>query len=453
MKRKTLKVLIIVIVSACIAMAFPGLSASAENLGEFTEGAAIGTVKFYSSTLPITDVELSSGGLPRGVQPTWNEEGVFLTGTPKTAGSYSAEYIVYTNEGAQTATVSFTVTAAPQETETPTATENPAPKSAEMEITKHPFGEFVESGDSRDVKFIARAENADRIVWRLVSPDASNTVQCSEASDYFPGLEVKGLGTDTLILKYVPNSLNGWYVEAQFWSGNTHMESGGAKITIVDSEGNPIGAQSPAAPSTEKPSATAIPAPDDNSLPVDNDAKTANISVQPESVEIKAGDSHTLSVVATSPNNGTLTYQWYSAATDNLNAALPIGGASDASYTIEDASETTYYWAAVWNVKDGKRSQAVFSESAEIKIAVETTPAPLPTEAPEPTAEQRGIGVSNINFQLVLFSAIGLLALIALIGVVVFLRREAKKEELRRDITKEADMSQVSKTTQNKKTK
>lgn len=436
MKRQTWKILMIAILSVCIAMALPGLSALAANLGEFTEGESIGTVKFYSSTLPITDVELSSGGLPRGVQPTWNEDGVYLTGTPKTTGSYSAEYIVYTNEGAQNTTVSFTVAAAPEAT--PTPTEKPAEANlpepgARPEITKHPSGEYVESGDSRDVKFIAKAENAERIVWRLVSPDASNTVQCSEASDFFPGLQVKGLGTDTLILKYVTNAMNGWYVEAQFWNGSTHVESAGAKITVVDSDGNVIGAPAEtAAPApaeeTAKPAETPIPAPDNSGLPVDNDAKTANISVQPASAEINPGDSHTLSVVATSPNNGTLSYQWYSAATDNLNAALPISGASDASYTIENANETAYYWAAVWNVKDGTRSQAVFSDSAEVKLAVVETPMPLPTEAPEPTPEQRGFGAGDINVQLIMFSAIGLLALLALIGVVIFLRKDSKKK-------------------------
>lgn len=438
MKRQALKMIMVVILSVCIAMALPGLSAMAANIGEFTEGESMGTVKFYSSSLPIKEVVRNEGSLPSGVQPTWNEEGVFLTGTPKTAGDYSVEYLVSTSEGTVSATVSFTVKAAPATA--PAATEKPAEEeeeapaapSARLEITKHPSGEYVESGDDRDVKFIAKAENFDRIVWRLVSPDASETVPASDAPDYGPfiGLQVKGLGTDTLILKYVPNSLNGWYVEAQFWSGNTHVESAGAKITIVDSDGNTIGApaETAAPATTTKPAETPIPAPDNNSLPVDNDARTANISVQPESAEIKAGDSHTLSVVATSPNNGSLSYQWYSAATDNLNAALPIGGASDASYTIENASETAYYWAAVWNIKDGVRSQAVFSEAAEVKLAVEVTPMPLPTEAPEPTPAGRGIGGSDINFQLVMFSAIGLLALAALIGVVIFLRKDSKNK-------------------------
>ena len=436
MKKRVLKIGVILILSVCIALTLPGLSASADYLGEFTEGVSIGTVKFYSSTIPVTYVELSSGGLPRGLQPTWNEDGAYLTGTPRTTGNYSAEYLVTTSEGVQTVTVSFNVAAAPAAATTEPAEATPAPTAApraQMEITKHPYGEVVESGDTREVKFKATAENAERIVWRLVSPDASNTVQCSEASDFFPGLEVSGLGTETLILRRVTNAMNGWYVEAQFWNGNTHLESAGAKITIVDSEGNEIGAPAatpaPTAPAaTEKPAVTPIPAPDNNSLPVDNDAKTANISIQPESAEIKAGDSHTFSVLATSPNNGSLSYQWYSAATDNLNAALPIGGASDASYTVENASETAYYWAAIWNVKDGKRSQAVFSESAELKLAVEETPAPLPTQSPEPTPAQRAGLADNINMQLIVFSAIGVLALAALVGVVIFLRKDGKNK-------------------------
>ena len=111
---------------------------------------------------------------------------------------------------------------------------------------------------------------------------------------------------------------------------------------------------------------------------------------------------------------------------DTRDAA--IGGASDASYTIEDASETAYYWAAAWNVKDGKRSQAVFTEAAEVKLAVEATPMPLPTEAPEPSPERSGLIGSDINFQLVMFSVIGLLALAALIGVVIFLRKDSKNK-------------------------
>ena len=79
-------------------------------------------------------------------------------------------------------------------------------------------------------------------------------------------------------------------------------------------------------------------------------------------------------------------------------------------------------------MKDGTRSQAVFTEAAEVKLAVEATPTPLPTEAPEPSPERGGLFSSDINFQLVMFSVIGLLALAALIGVVIFLRKDSKNK-------------------------
>ncbi|MDO4989541.1 MAG: hypothetical protein Q4E45_03450 [Eubacteriales bacterium] len=419
MKKQTLKWALALVLIVCIAAALPGLSAAADNIGSFTVGQDIGTLLVYASPLEIEGCSLSSGGLPSGLKLYWDANGVYLTGKPGTEGGYSAVYTIQTSEGAMDMTLSCTVAPAPEPTPTPT----PEP-SEDIVITKHPSGEFVELGDDRDVKFVARAENYTKIVWRLVSPDTMNTVQASEAPDYFRGLEVSGLGTETLVLKHIPRELDNWCVEAQFWNGQKHVESAGAKIYLVDAEGNPIAA-APTAP----PVATTNPAPtsDPNSstgLPVDDNAKTANISIQPESVEVESGDAHTLSVIATSPNNGSLSYQWYSAATDDINAALPISGASDASYTIEKAEETTYYWVAVWNVKEGVRSQPVFSETAAVRVHGEPTPTPAPTPTPEPTPEPAG--ASTINFQLVMFSIIGLLALAALIAVVVYLRADAK---------------------------
>ena len=46
-------------------------------------------------------------------------------------------------------------------------------------------------------------------------------------------------------------------------------------------------------------------------MPVSAEARTANISIQPMSNELLPGEPYTLSVIATSPNNGTLSYQWY----------------------------------------------------------------------------------------------------------------------------------------------
>lgn len=424
MKKTIFKTLLILTLCFCVAMALPGLSAAAENIGSFTAGEGIGTIQIYNSSLEVTDCVLSSGGLPRGMSATWDAAGVYVSGTPETSGNYSATYTVYTSEGAMDVPISFYVEAAPVPTATPEPT--PTPRAA-MKITKHPTGEYVEAGGT--AKFVARADNADKLVWRLVSPDASNTVQGGEAADFFPGLEVSGLNSETLVLSHIPTSLNGWYVEAQFWSGSNHVESSGAKITIVDENGNAVNATpkptATAAP-TPTPTVTAAPPASGSDLPVDENAEKAVISVQPESIELKPGESYTLSVIASSPNGGSLSYQWYSASADNLNAALPISGATEASYTLTQTDGTAYYWVAVWNAKDGSRSSPVYSDSAEVSIASEE-PVVTPTAPPAEITASRSS--SNVNFQLVLFSIIGVLALAALIGVVIYLRADSKHKD------------------------
>ena len=419
MKKARNKILLVLVLAACIALALPGMCASAENIGTYPVGEEMGWIQFYSSGLPIINCQLYSGYLPSDVEMYWDENGVYITGIPDTAGSYIAEYIVFTEEGAGYANVSFTVTA------------QPVPQ--EMVITKSPTGERVEVGGS--AKFVARAQNAERIVWRIVSNDTTNTVQASEAAQTFPGLQVGGLGTETLVLTNIPQSMDGWRVEAQFWNGNRHAESMGAEITIVDSQGNAVRNQTIAPPEPTAPQfnfQTPAPGVGSNDMPVDSEARTANISIQPQSAQLMPGDSYTLSVIATSPNNGTLSYQWYSAATNNRSAALPISGASDASYTINQTDGTAYYWVAVWNTRNGARSQAVYSEAAEVRIVTPATPTPVPTPTPTlpVTPAPRAATPSNISFQLILFGIIGVLALIALIGVVIYLRADAKQKAI-----------------------
>ena len=422
MKKARNRILLILVLAACIALMLPGVCASAENIGTYPVGVEMGWIQFYASGLPIINCVPYSGGLPSDVEMYWDENGVYITGVPDTAGSYIAEYMVFTEEGASYANVSFTVTE--------------QPVSRDMVITKSPTGERVQEGGA--AKFVARAQNAERIVWRIVSNDTTNTVQASEASQVFPGVQVSGLGTETLALSNIPRSMDGWRVEAQFWSGNRHAESMGAEITIVDTQGNPIRNQSvvPAPAATPQfnfePTQPSVPSVGNNDMPVDSGARTANISYQPQSAQLMPGDSYTLSVIATSPNNGALSYQWYSAATNNRSAALPISGANDASYTVNQTDGTAYYWVAVWNTRDGARSQAVYSEAAEVRIVTPATPTPVPTPTPTlpPTPAPRSSTPSNISFQLILFGIIGVLALIALIGVVIYLRADAKQKAI-----------------------
>ena len=424
MKRSMFRLLLIAVLSACIVMALPGTCASAEHDIVYTVGTDIGNVLLSQTETPITNCTLTSGGLARGMRITWNGTNIYLSGTPETTGDYLAEYTVETQNGNYTLGFSFTV-----KDSSPAVTVAPV-VSKDIKITKQPTGESVEAGGS--AKFIARADNATKIVWKLVSPDTTNTIDCGSASGEFPGLKVEGNGTDTLILSNIPASLNKWCVECRFFNDNEGpVCSNGARITI-------IGATEPTA--TPKPVATEAPAiagPDANPGNGEDPAvtktggKTANIVTQPHSAEIKAGESCVLSVDATSPNNGTLSYQWYSAATDNRNAALPISGASDEVYTINQVEGTAFYWVAVWNTKEGARSEPVYSDAAEVRVSVETEATPEPTPSPEVTPEARSSGLFNGNIQLILFGVIGLLALAALIGVVVYLNIESRREKNR----------------------
>ena len=429
MKTRKNRILYILALTLCVALLLPTAGACAVYVDTYTMDTDDIYYEFYQSKLPILNVRLASGRLPYGVAMYWEDNKAYITGVPQEPGSFPALFSVPTSDAEVPIDISFGVLDAPAATAAPV-------QSAEIEITKSPTGEHVEAGGS--AKFVSRANNSERTVWRLVSNDTTNTVHCSEAAETFPGLQVDGLGTDTLILSNIPRSLDGWRVEAQFWNGNKHAESYGAEITIVDDNGIPIRNQAQQPVATEPPAFTFAPSVSGMDMPVDNEAKTANISIQPESVQLQPGDSYTISVIATSPNNGTLSYQWYSAATNNRSAALPISGASDASFTINQADGTAYYWVAVWNTKDGSRSQAVYSEPAEVTIVVPSTPTPIPTPVftPEPTPAPRGIMPANINFQLVLFGIIGVLALIALIGLVIYLRADAKQAEAEREESK-----------------
>lgn len=80
-----------------------------------------------------------------------------------------------------------------------------------------------------------------------------------------------------------------------------------------------------------------------------------------------------LSVGAHSPEGGTLEYQWYSAAAPDLAAATLLTGAVSCDYTPAATPGTMYYCAAVRNISDGARSEAVYSRWISVTFIVPTT--------------------------------------------------------------------------------
>jgi hypothetical protein len=84
-----------------------------------------------------------------------------------------------------------------------------------------------------------------------------------------------------------------------------------------------------------------------------------------------------LTVTASSPDGGTLTYQWYSNTTNNYGDGTAITGATDTTYTPSisfSSNGTYYYWVAVTNTitdngDDGTKTATAQSGIASIVVS------------------------------------------------------------------------------------
>ena len=434
MKSKTLKLLLSLTLVLCVALALPGLSAGADYVNSFEAGTDIGSIQVFSSNLVIKSYEKYAGSLPAGLSLSWDDYGIYMAGTPTTAGNYSSSYNVVTENGTYSFIINLSITGGTTPTKAP-ATGNPP------HITKHPTGETVEPGGS--AQFVARADDAAKITWRLVSKDTTVTYNAADGPDYFPGLSVDGLGTERLTLENIPSSLNEWCVEAKFENGNGASYSNGARITVKaanNNTNNNNSANNSANNSSNNNSNNNTNNNTNNSTGGNNDqnsgtdlgnngltTKTPNINVAPQSTRLKKGETCTLTVQATSPNNGELSYQWYSNTVNNAATARPIDGATEPSYTITQTDGTMYYLVAVWNTREGITSDVVYTTLIEVSFEPETTPTPSPTATPTRTSSDNGSYDRGNNTQLIFFGIIGFLALAALVGVVVYLRIDSKR--------------------------
>jgi len=451
MKRNISKLFLIMALVVCMSFAMPGLDAFAVTVGDLTVGINPGTIVLYESG-DIANCSLTgNGSIPPGMTLHYRPDtNVNLQGTPSTAGTYTFSCVVTKADGStEPFDVSVYVVGATeieitedqylaggqggsQNTDTNKNNTSTAPAKTAPKITKHPTGETVEVGGT--AKFVARAENHSKFTWRIVSKDTTCTYKATEAEYYFPGLQVSGTDTETLVLSNIPASMDTWSVECMFTNDYGNSFSNGAIITVKNNAPAPTKAPAPTVAPTAKPAdsntGSAAPAPTDPAnTAADPNTKTANITTQPRSTQAEKGKTVTLSVYATSPDNGDVSYQWYSAPVNDRAAALPISGATGESYEVTPTEEAVYYWAAAWNTKEGKRSEAVFTNAAEVMLIPEATPTPSPTPVPSVQPADDGGDFLGGNFQLILFAAIGLLALAALIGVVIYLRIESKRED------------------------
>lgn len=272
------------------------------------------------------------GLLPEGVSEIIDQGGYGLKGTPTTAGSYSFSHTMLDYNGGADMILNVTVNVG---------------KAAAPKVTKSPTDETVNVGGA--CMFIARADNARSIKWRLTSPDGKTTYTCSEAVKNFPGLGVDGDGTDTLTLTGIPIEVNGWTVDAEFasWnSGESPAYSNSAKVGVLP--------------------------------------KPPVISSNPSALNLTVGQSGTISVSANDPNNGTLKYQWYSNSTATNVGGVKVNGANSATFNPPQTVGTVYYYVAVTSTKDNSVSDPAYSTAAAVTFTAAATPTPAPTATPLP---------------------------------------------------------------------
>ena len=322
-----------VLLIVCAVSAILCVSASADksyNLSyEFTAG------KEYTQIL-LTGENTGSGGttgtIPTGMTELVDQAQYAITGTPTSAGTYTWKHVVngYGPDDGENVTVIVTVTV----------------KDPKPAITKDPTEETVTEGGT--ALFIARADGCKEIIWRLVSPDKNTTYEAKDAYKHFKDLEAEGCDEETLCLSNIPYELNGWKAECKFIGNDgSSLYSKGALITVNRKV-------------LEQPT----------------------ISVQPVGGSFDVGTSAALSVTASAPDGGGLSYQWYSGMTNSAAAMTPVSGAVAASFTPPQTEGTMYYAVSVTTTEKDNKSEALYSDVVAVTYTAKAAETPAPTTAP-----------------------------------------------------------------------
>ena len=100
---------------------------------------------------------------------------------------------------------------------------------AAIVITKHPTSETVSVGAR--TWFIANAENETQITWEFFSPDGT-MYSLQQTMSAHPGLILEVLPEDTLGLRQIPESFNGWSARARYDGPGGTATTDRATITV-----------------------------------------------------------------------------------------------------------------------------------------------------------------------------------------------------------------------------
>lgn len=375
---------------------------------------------------PFDEVSVFQGSFPAGVAlHQWDSSSLMITGIPTAAGNSEVVLRLEWESGrSDTLTIRFSVTERPTNafsesvvytpenvvTEAPATLWTPAPESGSglcaVKIIKSPTGETVNEGES--TSFISRAENAEKIIWHIVSPDAGLNLIVKEALQYFSGLEITGAGTEKLYLGNIPYEMNGWSVCAEFTDAGGSVFSEAAVLKVNEA---------------------VLPVP--------------QISSQPMGATLSDGGQVRLEVAATALS-GNLNYQWYKNTVGSDSGGILIAGATESTYVPPAAAGSAWYYVEIWASSGTKKSESVRSVPAEVLYEI---PAAMPvpearevsvwtpaTEAPvsderRAENEQQNAPVDALTLRIVAVSACVAVVFVCITVLTLSSRRERRRRE------------------------
>ena len=212
------------------ANVFSGLKQSAEEALETASPAA--------SAAPDANETASASSPAETAAPTPNAAEAAAAAVPtedsatqtpaKESDSASADTGAATqsagNTGAQTESAQ-----AAMETVTP-AIDTAAYAYNHVKVTKSPTSEVVYEGGS--ASFVAYAQNSTGITWLMVAPGSGQIFDAASLAKSLPGLSISGVGTNTLTIGCIPQSLDGWRVQAKFYGEGGPVHSSMASISV-----------------------------------------------------------------------------------------------------------------------------------------------------------------------------------------------------------------------------
>ena len=126
-------------------------------------------------------------------------------------------------------------------------------------------------------------------------------------------------------------------------------------------------------------------------------AELPTITAQPTGKTYREGDTAELTVAATAPEGGTLSYQWYQNTKNSVEGAKEISGATSATYAPSTAAAgTTYYFCKVTNTDEtATNTTTAYLESdiAEV-VVVKRVDAEVPTITTQPAGKTYTAGAT-----------------------------------------------------------